>query len=253
MPRGRSRTERYNSSSSSLKVPYKRGKSVLSRSLSKVKQDVKVIKRALESKEITTLATPTLIKNLSATQPTTALPGYQLLNGLTQGTGSEGHVGDKVRFKYLDMKLRVSHSSTATPLWENHPFRILIVKEKCANGTDQSLLSIFGTATPACYATRNITNRDPNRFKVYYDRTFILGPYSTQAYNSATLYNGALPDIKFINIRIPLDFTTDYSRGNAGTIADIDTNSLVIHVITENTVDSGIYVSMLYNLKFDDA
>jgi len=84
------------------------------------------------------------------------------------------------------------------------------------------------------------------RFKTLYDSGPIVICGSSTS--TQTLSWGGSPDWAR-NVKIPLDLITDYSRGNAGTVADIDTNAISLICFTDNATGSAMYLNYGYTLE----
>lgn len=181
---------------------------------------------------------------------TNSTPQILLLNGLGEGTDEVNRIGDLCRMLQLDLNFHVQNASTsATPA----VVRILVVQEKTALGGGLQMASLFNSATPQPWDVRNVTTKDNSRYVVYHDETFILGPAVVQAAGgTAAVYSGSTPMEQMFSIKKKLNFITDYSRGNAGTVADIDTNSLFFVTITDNVTAAAVNVDLAWNLCFLD-
>lgn len=172
-------------------------------------------------------------------------PSVSLLNGLTKGTDqTNNRIGDQVRMSFVNLRINLRMDPltiipSTTPA--AYSCRILIVKEKTTLGSTISLTQFFNTATPYTYSQRNVSTRDPKRFKTYYDKVFMVGNYG-----------GNKEEIN-IKINKRLGFKTDYSRNNTGTVSDIDTNGLFLIVLTNYTGATGINFSADQLTGFYDA
>lgn len=169
-----------------------------------------------------------------------AAPATILLNGIAEGSDEINRVGDRGRCKWLDLKVYVFNQGINLMLG-TFQVRLMVVREKTALGSTIQYAQLLQNAAPQTYTLRNYITRDHNRFEVLYDQTKTIGPLANSA---AAVYNGynnnAPSNITFDVKKLKLDFITDYSRGNAGTIADIETNSLHFLLFTDNPVDSSL-------------
>lgn len=182
-----------------------------------------------------------------ATALTNTVPHVRCLNTVTIGDTELLRQGDKCKFQNLDLSLKLKRVDGAARGPEY--VRVLIVKEKTTLGSDLSLSQYFNSATPSVIDRRNIDTRDSARFTTYYDKLHILGG-NVQSTGSTLHINNTVPSQKVINIFKKLNFTTDYSRGTAGTVADIDTNGLFLIMITDSVVASDITADLCYKMKF---
>jgi len=74
------------------------------------------------------------------------------------------------------------------------------------------------------------------------DKHFTFNPF----------YSGMIEE-KFFQFYSPLAFGTDYSRGNAGTIADIESNAIYVVGLSNNISGStNPYMSFSALLKYTD-
>lgn len=174
-------------------------------------------------------------------------PLVVLLNGITEGSDETNRIGDRMKFKWNDIRLQVYATNN---LLASGSFRVMVVREKTALGSALAPAQFLQSATPNTTAQRNVTTRDHTRYVVYYDETFLLFPAVSSA---ASPINVSGPDEYNIRIQTPLNFITDFSRGNAGTIADIDTNSLYLLVFTDINTASSVNLIYSYITAGDDA
>ncbi len=166
-------------------------------------------------------------------------PYSQLINGLSQGTSKSTRGGARVHFKTLSMNLYLYNS--VNTFSNDNAVRVIIVREKPALGATLSLQSLFGVSTPSTWSTYEQIVRDNKaRFVVHHDE--IVNLWSNVDFLQRSL-----------RIRIPLNFSTDYSRGNAGDYTDIDTNALWLLLITDKSTVSITYAKGEWDLEYEDA
>jgi len=127
----------------------------------------------------------------------------------------------------------------------NAAVRAFIIVETTALGSAFAPQQFFvDNATFPPIAQRDRTNRNASRYVVLWD-SGIFGIGNPRYNNGTTTMvaaGGGLPSLKGFSQHIPLNFTTDYSRGNAGTYADIDTNSLWLVVTSDcSTTDLNVF------------
>lgn len=183
----------------------------------------------------------------SATLVATA-PYIACLNAVGQGTTENTRIGRLVKHKWLDLDLQCYTPSFAG----NANVRIYIVVETSALGSALSPSQFFVDATTFIpVSQRDRTNRNASRYVVLWDsRPFSLG--GLPVIGTAGYSASALPSERTISIHLPLNFSTDYSRGNAGTVADIDTNALSIMVCTDIGVAGNLLVTGGFTTCFND-
>jgi len=162
--------------------------------------------------------------------------GYlECLNGTTVGAANNQRIGRRIDMKSIQWLIEVSNMDAAI----NNTVRYCIVVDSQANGALPLMTDIYNTASPL--ALRNISNKA--RFRVLADS----GPISVTGNDSITATagqlagNGTNPIVTttqtFGNVNPKTSFVdkgykkiginTQYNSGGAGTIADIQTNSLL--------------------------
>lgn len=178
-------------------------------------------------------------------------PFLQLLNGVTTGTNeTNNRIGDLCRMHMLKLRLQFLRTNAAASISYN--VRVLIVKEYTALGSAISLAQLFNSSTPSPRDTRNVTTRNQKRFKVYFDKEFIMGPHVSSTATTA-LNNQAMTDMRNVNITKRFKFVTDYSRNINGNVSDIDTNSLYLIVLTDGTTANDLQMYGGWTLSFTDS
>lgn len=181
------------------------------------------------------------------TSLTQSSPLVTLLNGFATGDTELTRTGDKAKMKYLHLNVKINRVlTTAETIRE---CRLLIVREKTTLGSDITPAQLFNSSTPPVYDTYNVSTRDSERFHVYYDKIFSLGPYVNSVATTAVYNNGGISPTRTFKISKKLNFVTDYSRGEAGTVADIDTNGLFLIVMTSQTNANDIVVKATWNIQ----
>lgn len=167
--------------------------------------------------------------------PTLTSPGLFCLNQSSQGTGENNRIGRLVRHKWLDLDfgLEVNANSSDSAVVA----RAYVIVETTALGSALAPQQFFVDNTNfSPYSQRDRTNRNASRYVVLWDsKPFIIGnPFRTNG-STTVVAQGTCPIGKTFSVHLPLNFSTDYSRGNAGTYADIDTNSLWLMVVSDDT------------------
>lgn len=184
--------------------------------------------------------------------PTSAAPGLFLLNGVATGNTEITRVGRLTKNEWLNLDLSV-YSTTAYD--GALGIRIYVVVETTALGSALAPAQFFvDAAVFASWSQRDRTNRNASRYVVLWDSgSFPIGGLRdvTAAANTYATVSGTAPTEREFNIHIPLNFYTDYSRGVAGTIADIDTNSLYLLVV-QDSANSWVAVNGAHTLCFSD-
>jgi len=186
--------------------------------------------------------------------PVAATPGLQCLNGVGQGTNENTRIGRLAKMKWLDLDIFMllnTNASTTAPT----SMRAYVVVETSALGSALAPSQFFvdaATFTPT--SQRDRVNRNASRYVVLWDSgpVVLAAPTIASGVAAPAVLGAGLPCEKDFSIHIPLDFSTDYSRGNAGTIADIDTNSLYLMVVTDTTTASSAFCEGAWTLCFND-
>jgi hypothetical protein len=178
-------------------------------------------------------------------------PGIVLLNGVATGTTENTRIGRLVTHKRLKLDFQIFYSGL---YYQAQSYRAYVVVETTALGSQIAPSQLFVETTSFYpWTQRDFTNRNNSRYLVLHD----TGPFALQALPRASgvaaPYGAAgLPPVRNHTIDIPLNFQTDYARGTAGTIADIDTNSLYFVLVTDNTNAGDLYMNFSYLTRFND-
>lgn len=153
---------------------------------------------------------------LSSAVISTTAPYMALLNGCQPGSGNSQRIGRRIDMKSIELRFSVQNLGLA----EMTLHRAMIVLDKQANGAAFSYTDLMIDGEPT--GLRNISNKA--RFTVIWDGKLhalignIAAPSTT---TNCTANSGcAYTAYKKINIQ------TQYNSGTAGTVADIQTNSL---------------------------
>jgi len=135
-----------------------------------------------------------------------------LLNGTQLGSDIDKRIARRVRMTRLEMKLQ-AYATATTGL--DQFCRLLVVLDKQPNGAALAITDVLENATTTGLV--NLSNR--SRFTVLTDQIHYL--------NSSVEPNSG----KAIYRALSVGATTWYNSGNAGTVADITTNSLYLIAI----------------------
>jgi len=141
-----------------------------------------------------------------------------LLNGLTLGTDTGNRIGISIKVVMLEINFLAKISATATV---DTSFHWWVVRDEQANGIAMSSATYLVDNTNVCTLTAPDYDK---RFYTYVDE---IGSLSV---------NG--PSTVVMRKQIPLGFHVRYLKGsNAGTIADIGTNSLYLVAFGSDNVN----------------
>jgi len=182
-----------------------------------VKSDIASIYRVLnvEDKHVDAVA--------SAQIPASAWTGV-LLNAMTQGTNAGQRIGQSVKSVGIELRF-TANVNTASP--NPQYVRVVLFLDKQPNGANPTFTNVYAQATDPIVTPRVDGYED--QFIVYYDKVLALGP--TTGGNNCAVES-------FI---APLNFHTIFNSGNAGTIADIQTNALWLMWTTDVTANMGYF------------
>lgn len=196
-----------------------------------LKRKVATITKDIEDKFIiSTVNTGTTFNQLN--------PVYILLNPLAQGTGSYARIGSKCKFTHIELGVQLYMTATNNTR-ELNMCRVLLVREKPAQGTIFSPVSFWNTTVPYTYTLFEKDQRTfDERFVVHYDKTVLIDPVKQFTHN--------------IKINRKLNFITEYNRNNTGTITDIDINALYLLIITDQVTANFIAYRYDLSLRFED-
>lgn len=161
-----------------------------------------------------------------------------LLNPLGQGNSDGTRVGDRVRQKMLDMRIRMYSVNPIT-------IRVMLILDTRPAGSYPAILDILDGNDPQTGSSGIMSHRSKinlSRFVVLQDQFMTFNPQIT----------GTVQE-KFIHVYKKLNFGTDYSRGNAASVADIQTNALYLIAIS-NAINAATnpYLSYASKMTFTD-
>lgn len=150
-----------------------------------------------------------------------------LLNPLSQGTTDTTRIANDVHNTSIQFRGCITSDSViADGSQSSCIVRVLVFWDRQANGATVSMSDVFdqSVVTEEWFAPYNMDYQ--KRFKILYDKTFTVNPN----YGLATVQQGYKVPFRF---KIPLGRETKYD-GNAGTVADIETNALYMYYISDN-------------------
>lgn len=187
--------------------------------------------------------------SLQSSSVTITNPYVALLNGVVQGTTENTRIGRLTTNKWLDLDLDIY--GTSSLVGQSSLIRAYVIAETTALGSALAPSQFFIDSTNfAPISQRDRTNRNASRYVVLWDsKPMNLGGLPAAGSTAST---GISPAERVFSVHIPLNFQTDYSRGNAGTVADIDTNSIHLMVVTDNGTANAVVVYGAWTLCFND-
>lgn len=144
---------------------------------------------------------------------------FYALNAMPKGDQADQREGRQIRLKSVQIRCDVQMNSS-----EAHTqFRLLVLVDKQPNGAFPNYLdlwNIYGSVIPVV-AMKNLDFR--HRFTILRDVTIQLDQNSIRE--------------KMIKIYKKLNIVTTYNGDNNGTVGDIETNSLLVYVTSDNLLN----------------
>jgi len=162
-----------------------------------------------------------------------------LLNGCSSGSGVSNRVGRQITIKAIQLHWR-SWATAATGVKQDH--RFMVVQDMQPNGVALTIAEVLAAVVgiDPCLDVRNLDYR--LRFKVLYDRKFSISAQGLSgAHRTYKLY-------KKVNIQ------EQFNVGDAGTVADISTNSLYFITMGSEAAGNTAGAAMVNaRVRFTDA
>jgi hypothetical protein len=183
-------------------------------------------------------------------------PGFGCLNAVAQGTTENTRIGRLLKHKWTDLAytlefVKTLDAGTGIGTSTCRVFVLADVQSEGGNFTPGAFFLDASNYYPI--SQRDRTNRNASRYQVLYDSGVLAigAAYNGTASNSAP--GTGLPSLITHSVHIPLNFESDYSRGNAGTYTDIDTNALWVVAVTDNSVANQLLFNYTYTTCFNDS
>lgn len=143
---------------------------------------------------------------------------FNLLNGSSTGDAVTNRTGSSIKLNGCDIRFGLTGNVTAVSM----NIRVLVVIDNACDGLAFAATDLLTSSS--VYATYSAFNQ--MRFRVLYDSVFALataGPFQA-----------------FVVKALPANVHVMYNIGNAGTIADINTNSLYLCYVSDQAVNTGL-------------
>lgn len=171
-------------------------------------------------------------KYLDTTASTTSVQGggFLLLNGLVQGTSATTRLGQSIKMISVYPNIFWTINAAATTTY----CRMIIFIDKQPNGAAPIQSDIL-SAVNSVLAPMNVGNS--KRFKILMDKRLQLSINGNEI-------------VKYKRFR-KLATHTEYNTGNTGGIADIQTNSIYLYHMSDQTVNAPTF-SYNVRLRFID-
>jgi hypothetical protein len=183
-------------------------------------------------------------------------PGFGCLNAVAQGTTENTRIGRLLKHKWMDLAYTLEFVKTldAGTGIGSSTCRVYVLADVQSEGGNFTPGAFFLDASNYYpISQRDRTNRNASRYQVLYDSGVlpIGAAFNGTASNSAP--GCGLQSLITHSVHVPLNFESDYSRGNAGTYADIDTNALWVVAVTDNSVANQLLFNYTYTTCFTDS
>jgi hypothetical protein len=165
--------------------------------------------------------------DITATEASSTTPTFDLVNGLIPGNGNGQRTGQSVKCQNVDMRFILTINASATTSFA----RIIMVMDKQTNSAVFAIGSLLNAGN--VYSAYTVGGQ--NRFIVMYDQTFALNNNGEQTAS--------------VCVRLGFQPHTEYNTGTAGTVADINTNSIYfVHLSDQatNTIAISYYIRYWY-------
>lgn len=147
----------------------------------------------------------------------TSTPTFSLLNGSQTGDGVSNRTGVSIKLERCDLRFIITNNATAVTTFS----RIMLIRDKQPNAA----IFAIGDLLAATTVVSPYSDFNQARFVVMYDEVFAL---STSGPGNVT------------QVVSPMgcNFHTIYNGGNAGTIADINSNSLYLVCFSDQATNA---------------
>lgn len=182
-----------------------------------------------------------LVPTASFTGLTATMAAPLLLNALSRGNTNSTRIGDRVRIRKIHINLKFYVTATMGAIVGM--VRPYLIQYKNPRGVAPSATGsdVFDQANPGLSSTFNDQIDWHSRFKVIHD----FGHHAIWPQ-----YSAQLPEI-MLSFTKNLKFISDYSLGNAGTIADIDKNAIYLYIVADNPA-STLNCEVAYKIYYKD-
>lgn len=153
----------------------------------------------------------------SASVSVSSTSSLMLLNGMAQGNSASTRLGDTVKFNFVQWNIVVTINAAATA----SQLRIFLVRDEQPNGATFGYTSYAATNN----SVTTLTNfQQETRFYTFVDELIAVDSAGPQT----LCFRGSKN----------LGFHTNYGLGNAGTVADISKNSLILVAISNEATNT---------------
>lgn len=161
---------------------------------------------------------------------------FKDMPAMTRGTAVSERMGDQIKMTSMYYKYNVSLGTAATI----NILRLMVIIDKQPNGARPlpgDILQNTGTNL-ICISPYNLANN--KRFIILHDEQMSLVASATSQSITGSFYK-------------ELDYHTRYNTGNTGNVADIETNNLLVYIVSNQTsVSSQPTINIYSRLRFVD-
>lgn len=195
----------------------KAGKKTANKNAKRIDKIEKVVNQIANQPEIKYIALSSSVLSVDHSNPR-----VQLLNGMIQGNIDGQRIGEIIKMKKitLNYKLYTINNAFTNTVTSSRSVRVMLVLEKNPKGITFSFGDLFGVLTPYTTTIYNYKGVDfKQRYEVLHDRV-----YNVQTQQGEYVYQ----------IERKLNRNVDYSKGNTGTITDIESGALYFIVISDD-------------------
>lgn len=181
--------------------------------------------------------------DLHASFSVSTTPALILVNGMQQGTSASTRVGSKIAIRSLEYR---SYLQSPSGTGDEQLCRIMFILDRQPNGAAPTAITdilVESTVT----SPRNLANR--KRFKIMWDKTYTIGDPAGENVNTGC------PTSRFLKfyMKFRRPIVVDYNSGNAGTIADISTNSVYMCTVGTSIAGNGAAAGVYFTrIRFTD-
>lgn len=161
--------------------------------------------------------------------------------------------GDIIKFTRIHIRGFLSGVNTSTP-YDDY-LRIILYVDKNSKAGQPNVNQVVDSQDGVVSSYNNANVDFKKRFRILYDKTIHYVQKATVSYASGVLVgngsNTTLAPVSFWEIKKNLNFLADYSRGNAGTYADLDGGQLCLGLITSNQNTFQYGLRYTYNIEYE--
>lgn len=160
-----------------------------------------------------------------------ATVGYTCLNAYPRGFDDSDRIGRKIVIKRIQVGITLSLDQPSSGTSDNGcPCALAIIYDKFSNGGLPTWADVFGISNDAMA----IGNIFPERFVILWHKLYGLQP---AVKNTGTYAESGGTTTVVDVIDLQLNLPTTYNNGNAGNYTDIQTGTLWLMSLAENSAD----------------